>query len=380
MSRRRVSVLIPCYRQARYLPEAVGSALAQTSPDVEVVIVDDGSPDDTSRIAGELVARDPARVRVVSQENRGLAMARAAGLDAASGELVVFLDADDLLERDMVATCLAAFDAHPDADLVVGNAWSISADGATRRPFDQARAIAWPDVLEQNPFGAVMAVMARAGAIREAGGLAVDGLRACEDWDLWVRMLRCGMRMVPVVARLGSHREHRHSLSRDPVLMLDSKIRVLDFCLTDDTRLASSPRPPAPPIGDAGYARYRNAAVFHGIGLALSLGQADRVDDVLRRLVPGSLDPAYAARQLALGWIHGQEGLPLDQRGGRPEPPWTQIDAALRRVDLDRSLSALRRHVTDVVSPRRDLRWVWRGIRWRLRDAANALLGSSPAH
>jgi hypothetical protein len=225
-----------------------------------------------------------------------------------------------------------------------------------------------------------MAVMARAGAIRQAGGLAVDGLRACEDWDLWVRMLRCGMRMVPVVARLGSHREHRDSLSRDPLLMLDSKIRVLDFCLSDDTRLASSPRLPAPPIDDARYARYRNALVFHGIGLALSLRQADRVDDVLRRLVPGSLDPAYAARQLALGWIHGQEGLPLDQRGGPPEPPWTQIDAALRRVGLDRSLSALRRHVTDVVSPRRDLRWVWRGIRWRLRDAASALLGSSPAH
>src|SRR5262245_16807830 len=100
---RRVSVLIPCYRQAGYLPEAVRSALDQTSTDVEIVIIDDGSPDDTARIAGELVARDPSRVRLVRQENRGLAMARAAGFAAAQGEFLVFLDADDLLERDMVA-------------------------------------------------------------------------------------------------------------------------------------------------------------------------------------------------------------------------------------------------------------------------------------
>ena len=89
----RVSVVIPCYRQAHYLPTAVDSALAQTHPDVEVIVVDDGSDDDTAAVA----ARYGARVRYVRRPNGGLAAARNTGVAASTATYLKFLDADDHL-------------------------------------------------------------------------------------------------------------------------------------------------------------------------------------------------------------------------------------------------------------------------------------------
>src|SRR5215831_17387476 len=87
-----VSVIIPCYKQAYFLPDSIGSVLAQTYPGTELIVVDDGSPDNVS----ELVERYPG-ARCVQQENRGLAEARNAGFRASTGAYVVFLDADDRL-------------------------------------------------------------------------------------------------------------------------------------------------------------------------------------------------------------------------------------------------------------------------------------------
>ena len=87
-----VSVVIPCYRQAHFLPDAIESVLAQTYPHFEIIVVDDGSPDDTRAVAG----RYPG-VRCLRQRNRGLSAARNAGLAASIGTYVVFLDADDRL-------------------------------------------------------------------------------------------------------------------------------------------------------------------------------------------------------------------------------------------------------------------------------------------
>src|SRR5262245_40854692 len=120
----RVSVLVPCYQQAHFLPAALDSALAQTAIDaVEIVIVNDGSTDATHEVASRYVAAHPDRVRLVEQPNRGLTLARAAGLAAARGDWLVFLDADDQLDPAMVATCLRAAAARPEASVVVGNAW-----------------------------------------------------------------------------------------------------------------------------------------------------------------------------------------------------------------------------------------------------------------
>lgn len=96
MSIRNVSIIIPCYKAAATLRRAVASALTDAPSDIEILLVDDGSPDDTGTLCDELAAADP-RITALHRENGGAGAARNTGLDAASGEWVLFLDADDAL-------------------------------------------------------------------------------------------------------------------------------------------------------------------------------------------------------------------------------------------------------------------------------------------
>ncbi len=101
-----VSVVIPTFNRAAFLPSAVRSALEQTLREIEVIIVDDGSTDATPEVCRALAEADP-RVRLVRQANRGLAAARNAGLAAATADWVAFLDDDDLWVPEALATMRA---------------------------------------------------------------------------------------------------------------------------------------------------------------------------------------------------------------------------------------------------------------------------------
>lgn len=128
-----VSVVVPAYDVAGYLPACLDSVLAQTHRALEVVVVDDGSPDESGAIAERYAERDP-RVRVLHQDNRGLGGARNAGAGLASGDFLAFLDADDELPRDAIATLVRA--ARPGVDLVTGNVVRFrGGDGEDRIPW-----------------------------------------------------------------------------------------------------------------------------------------------------------------------------------------------------------------------------------------------------
>lgn len=111
----RVSVIIPCFNHGRFLPSAAASVLAQTLTDLELIIVDDGSTDETPAVMAGL---DDARVRTLTTPNRGVSAARNAGLDLARGEFIAFLDADDVWEPDKLARQVAIMDAEPEVTLV----------------------------------------------------------------------------------------------------------------------------------------------------------------------------------------------------------------------------------------------------------------------
>lgn len=113
-----VSVVIPVYRVERYLAQCVESVLNQSFRDLEVILVDDGSPDNCPQIADDFAARD-SRVQVVHQANQGLSGARNSGLRRATGRLVVFLDSDDFWDgKDCLARCIEAFDERPNLDVL----------------------------------------------------------------------------------------------------------------------------------------------------------------------------------------------------------------------------------------------------------------------
>lgn len=109
----KVSVIIPCYNAGAYLGDCLDSVLAQDELDFEVIVIDDGSIDNTWDVAKEYAKRD-ARIRVLHQENRGVSAARNLGLSAAKGEWITFVDGDDLVAPDMLSVMLSAADEQTD--------------------------------------------------------------------------------------------------------------------------------------------------------------------------------------------------------------------------------------------------------------------------
>src|SRR5579872_668143 len=113
------TVVMPCYRARDTVVTAVASVLAQTAPDFELIIVDDGSPDDTGAIAMAAVAGD-RRVRLVRQDNAGPAAARNRGVAEGSGELVAFIDSDDRWAPNLLAQHRKHFEAQPELGISFG--------------------------------------------------------------------------------------------------------------------------------------------------------------------------------------------------------------------------------------------------------------------
>lgn len=114
-----ISVIIPVYKVERYLDACVASVAAQTFSDLEILLVDDGSPDNCPALCDAWAKKDP-RVRVLHRENGGLSAARNTGIQAATGQFLAFVDADDLLEPDTLRRAWEAQRKH-DADLVIFN-------------------------------------------------------------------------------------------------------------------------------------------------------------------------------------------------------------------------------------------------------------------
>jgi glycosyltransferase involved in cell wall biosynthesis len=124
-----VSIVITTFNQAQYIAETVLSALNQTYPNLELIVVDDGSTDDT----GARLEPFRDRVNLVRQHNQGVAASRNTGVCAAKGELIAFLDGDDLWERDKVAVQAAAYQAHPRSGLIAVDACIFSGAEVLRR-------------------------------------------------------------------------------------------------------------------------------------------------------------------------------------------------------------------------------------------------------
>jgi glycosyltransferase involved in cell wall biosynthesis len=183
----RVSIVIPCYNHARFLPEAVASVLAQSDERWECVIVDDGSPDDTAPVAEGLIRANPGRaIRLVRQPNRGLSAARNAGIEAARAAYILPLDADDALAPEMIARTARVLDARPEVGFVYTDVvlfgeeqgvWSGGAYSLEKLRFD------CPMVPE---------TLFRRAAWEQVGGFDERMRGGYEDWSFWLSLAAAG--------------------------------------------------------------------------------------------------------------------------------------------------------------------------------------------
>lgn len=126
-----VTVVIPIYNTERYLARCIDSVLGQTYRHLEIILVDDGSPDNCPRICDDYAAAD-SRVTVIHKRNAGLGMARNSGIDAATGDYICFFDSDDYIAPDTVASCVAAAVEHA-ADVVIFGHHDVTPEGTVLR-------------------------------------------------------------------------------------------------------------------------------------------------------------------------------------------------------------------------------------------------------
>lgn len=103
----KISIIVPCYKVMDFLPQCVDSLLSQTYKDIEIILVDDGSPDETGKLCDEYAKKDN-RIKVIHKQNEGLAAARNTGQDAATGFAMMFVDSDDWLEPDCCEKAMQA--------------------------------------------------------------------------------------------------------------------------------------------------------------------------------------------------------------------------------------------------------------------------------
>jgi GT2 family glycosyltransferase len=200
----RVSVVIPCFNGARHLGEALDGALAQTHSDVEVVVTDDGSTDDTPAV----LAAYGDRIRRLSQANAGPSAARNRALAAATGEYVALLDADDRFHPTKLERQVAVLRARPDVGAVYCGWRFIDAAGRVLPE------LGWPrvegDLLDALVLGNLfhpVSVVLRRDVVDAAGGFDVR-CPVNEDWDLFLRASRQGARWACVDEALCDYRIH----------------------------------------------------------------------------------------------------------------------------------------------------------------------------
>ena len=123
-----VSIIIPTYNRRRFVADAIDSGLAQTHGNCEIIVVDDGSGDGTE---GLLRERYGERIRLIRQANQGPGIARNRGLEAARGQFIHFLDADDQLHEQKIEIGLRVFRERPDVSVVYTHYQQVASDGAT---------------------------------------------------------------------------------------------------------------------------------------------------------------------------------------------------------------------------------------------------------
>jgi glycosyltransferase involved in cell wall biosynthesis len=192
-----VTVIIPCYNYASYLPESVGSILKQTYKNWECLIIDDGSTDNTKEVAETLASKDP-RIKYYLQRNSGPTVARNYGLKLSNGEFIQFLDADDLIEDQKLEKQIECFAKNNDRDIVYsGVKYFASPDISVL--YDNLDLRSGPWMKDYSGRGEVMIAallnanimvisspLTRISLFEKHGGMN-EALQFNEDWELWAR-------------------------------------------------------------------------------------------------------------------------------------------------------------------------------------------------
>ena len=281
-----VSVVIPVFNGAAFVPTAIDHVLAQTYRPLQIVVVDDGSTDNTS----EVLTRYGDQIELVRQKNRGVGHARNTGIAASQGEYVAFLDQDDWWRPDKIARQVTSFECDPALGLVhTGVAYFDQRSQDYTRPLNP---LARPELLQGECFRQLLAenhirnssVMVRRGLLTQVGvcDQAISG-NTVQDYDLWLRLSRVS-RFAYLPEQLTVIRLHEQQGTWDRRQMLSEEAHLLERVRYREPSISRE-------------LRGRMSSVYDALGVAhLDAGEAHAA----RRAFARSLGERFTARGAAL--------------------------------------------------------------------------------
>jgi len=224
-----VSIVTPAYNAASVIAETLQSVRSQTFTYFEVLILDDGSTDDTRGIVQSFCDAD-LRFRLLPLHHVGLSAARNAGIKQSRGQWIAFLDADDVWLPEKLAHQMELIRSGPDLDLVFTNYhfWDGTRDLRLRTFYDGMadKNEILPRLIDRCTY-LVSAVIVRADLFKRVG-VFDEALPCCEDWDLWLRMAESGITVAGIEKPLVRYRRWPGNLSKKRLIMHENKVVVLE--------------------------------------------------------------------------------------------------------------------------------------------------------
>ncbi|MDN3205868.1 glycosyltransferase family 2 protein [Algoriphagus sediminis] len=221
-----VSVIIPVYNGQKYLEETIHSAFSSDFKPLEVIVVNDGSTDNSLQVAMKLLAKYP-NLEIVDQENGGVTSARNTGIKKASGKYILPLDGDDLIEPNYISEAVKVLEEQPQVKVVYCQADKFNENGTkpwNLKPFS-INALARDNMI-------FVSALFRRKDWEEVGGFSEDMTMGREDWEFWIKMLKNGGEVIrlPFVGfhyRLTPESKRKKSgtsqLKRERIAYLNSK-------------------------------------------------------------------------------------------------------------------------------------------------------------
>jgi len=217
MSDPLVSIIVPCYKQAQYLPETLDSVMAQTYSNWECVIVNDGSPDNTEEVAQSYCKKDQ-RFKYVYRENGGLAAARNTGIRNSKGEFILPLDSDDIILPTFLEKTVNAMINNPNAKLACSDAEHF---GAKNDKWPIAE-YSYTSLLFSNPF--VCTSLFRRKDYDRTNGYNEKMKKGWEDWDFWLQLLSESDTVINIREHLFLYR------AKECSMIIDANKREKEIC------------------------------------------------------------------------------------------------------------------------------------------------------
>lgn len=220
-----ISVVVPAYSTRTTIAETIDSILAQTYKSYEIIVVDDGSPDN---LAEFITKKYGAAIQLIRQPNAGLAAARNSGIQAAKGSYVAFLDSDDAWLPQKLTQQVDSIKRHPDGAVFYTNCYFWESGKRTGQWTDQHHqkngAIA-NDLLNRRVMIPVLTTVVKREALQAVGGFNAQ-LRQVEDYDLWLRLSTAGYCFYGLAEPLALYRINPQGLSQNRLLMATTQLSV----------------------------------------------------------------------------------------------------------------------------------------------------------